>query len=546
MQYNQLDYENATLIFLLELHWLGQTHRFSTIPIVFDGYEYLGGLNEITFEESTDDIGIDTQANSAAIAVYFDGLNMVQEYRKGRTLEGERGILSYILMKNDQVYSTKAVLVLDGTIQQCIFGDPEEPESFVSFSLEEKEYDTETALIPPLAVIDENKWPYADDEAIGKKYPLVFGEPGATRKGSATQQLFCTPAYNYKKDNVGSPTHETRFVISHHACIGENVQITDNVTAPLTRQIQQAIDADGQKFCFIDVSFSSLLYPGATSLSNNAEHPNEFWVSWIDGGGLANPYGPGVLTGGGDLVRWILSRSNLRIDDAAFANIAPILNEYRFAGFVNEDMTTTQLLNDHILPYLPIQIKAGPKGLRPILHQYIALEKTESVTHIIADQGDWTQIGAIETATDTSEIFNAVRINYAWNGPDNSFFHSVYMGPDGIDTEYSKKNLYSLTSKNRYGTSQQNFDAMFIYDSRTAIRFCGDFIRRNSFPRRSIKFAAAIEYGFLQLGDVIEITSTRLFMDHQKCTVIGKTWDVMNWVFVLMFEDTPLHLDRTF
>jgi len=127
---------------------------------------------------------------------------------------------------------------------------------------------------------------------------------------------------------------------------------------------------------------------------------------------------------------------------------------------------------------------------------------------------------------------------------EDSFFHSMYMGPDGVDDDYSKRNLYSQTSKNRYGVSQENFEAMFIYDTRTAAQFAGDFIRRNSFPRRFIRFVASLEYGYLQLGDVVELTNTSLYMDRQKCTVVSKMWDVTEWVFVLMFEDSLLHVDR--
>lgn len=544
MHYTQDDYDGAELIFLLDVNWSGVLHKFSTRPIVFDGVEYSGSLNEISFEETTDDIGFDPEKNSASIAVFFDGLNMVQEYRKGRTLEGERATLSYVLVKNGET-STTSQLILSGIIQEPIIGDPEEPVSFVAFSLEEKPFDIEIPILSANSDINENKHPNADDAAIGKMYPLVFGTVGVTRKAGVVQQLFSSPAYNYKKYGLGSPTHDVLFAIAGHACTGTTVQITDGTTAPVTKTIQSAIDTDGQNFSYIDLTASSLLYPARTSLANNASLPDEFWITWTDGGGLKSPYRDEVLSGGGDVVRWLLSRTGVDVDDGAFANISPILNEYRFAGFVNDGITTAALLNDHILPYLPIQIKAGPKGLRPILHQYIAFQHVEPVTQIIADDGDWIQIGAIETTTNTSEIYNAVRINYAWNGQEDSFFHSLYVGPDGQDTDLSKKNLYSLTSKNRYGKSQQTFDALYIYETRTAARFAGDFVRRNSFPTRMIRFVASIEYGYLQLGDVVELTSFDLFMNRQKCSVVSKQWDVTEWVFVLMFEDTPLHTDRT-
>ena len=546
MQYSQTDYENAELVFLLEIEWFGYIHRFSTKPIVFDGNEYGGSMAEITFEESTDDIGINPESNIASIALHFDGYNMVEEYRKGRTLEGQKATLSYVLTKEDQLYSTHAIIVLSGLIQEPIIGDPEEPVSFVAFSIEQKEYDIETPVIPPRAIITDSKFPYADENAIGKRYPLVIGEPGKTRKGGVITQLYSTPVYNYKKDNVGSPTHEVRFVIAYHSCFGENVTISDNVTAPLTRTIEAAVDAEGQRYSYIDLTFSSLLYPGATSLSNNAAHPDEFWITWPDGGGMKSPYRDEVLSGGGDVVRWLLSRTNAEIDDGAFANISPILNDYRFAGFINDDTTAASMLSDYILPFLPIQIKAGPKGLRPILHQYIAIQHVQPITHVIADKGDWTRISALETKTNTSEIYNAVRINFAWNGQTDSFFHSLYMGPNAEDNDLSKNNLYSSTSANRYGISEESFDAMFIYEIGTAARVAGDFIRQKSFPQRFLRFAASKEYGFLQLGDIIELTSDSLFMDRQKCSVVSKIWDVSEWIFVLMFEDSPLHTDRTF
>ena len=156
-------------------------------------------------------------------------------------------------------------------------------------------------------------------------------------------------------------------------------------------------------------------------------------------------------------------------------------------------MSTAAFLEDHILPFLPIEIRSGPRGLRPILAQYIAIQNIQAVARINLGNGDWQQISALETRTDTSEIYNACRINYAYNSIEDAFFHTLYVGPEGQDTEDSKKNLYSLTSSNRYGVSQQTLDAYFIYDTQTAVRVAGDYIRRLSFPVRYISFSASIE-----------------------------------------------------
>ena len=546
MQYNENDFDGSTIIFLLEIDWMGFFHRFSTIPIVFDGEEYTGSLNEIRFEQSTNEDAIDPQTNKASISCHFDGLDMIQEYRKGRTLEGNTAILSYILLKHGSVYSTSKMEILTGTIQEPIIGDPEEPITFAAFSVEQKPYDLETPIIGPKMSIDENVFPNADESAIGKKYPFIFGQPGKVRKSNAIEQIFATPGYNTKAFGVGSPSADVEFLISGHSNTGTEVQITDGVTAPVTKTIIERVDANGQTYSYIDLTGSTLLYPNAAALANNAESPSEFWITWTNGGGIRSPYRDSVLEGGGDLLRYFLSRSGVSYDDKAFANIAPLLNEYKFAGYVNSsDETTSSILTDGIVPYLPITIQAGPKGLRPVLYQSIALQRIQPITHVIVDDGNWTRIGALETKTDTSQIFNAVRINYAYNGPEDSFFRSVYVGPDGGDTDINKKNLYSSTSSNRYGKSQNTFDANYIYDTGTAIRFCMDYVKRYSFPKRYLRFEAPIEFGFLQLGDVIEITSSDLYMDRQLTTVVSITWDVTNWIIELMFDDSPLHMDRT-
>lgn len=545
MQYTQQDYDRAQMVFLLKVDWNGQIYGFSSFPVSFDGIDYIGSLSEVVYTEQTDIVGLDVEANSFSCAVYFDGLDMVQEWRRGRTLEGVSATLSYILMKDGEVYSSTAILLLKGLIQEPIIGDPEEPVSFAAFSVEQKPYDIEVPIIGAASEINDRKHPYADETALGKFYPVIIGKAGQTRKGSDTEQLFATPAYNHKRYDVGSPVHDVYFVIAGHACIGSTVKISDNVRTPITKTILSGVDADEQRYSYIDVTAESLLYPGETNASNNASHPSEFWITWTDGGGITSPYRDGVLEGGGDICRWALSRTGVEIDHGAWANISPILNEYKFAGYINDSsMTTAQFLEDHILPFLPIEVRSGPKGLRPILAQYIALQTVEPVIGVTSGDGDWEQISALETKTDTSEIYNACRINYAYNAQEDSFFHTMYVGPQGQDKEDSKKNLYALSSSNRYGVSQQTFDAFFIYDPLTAGRFAGDFIRRASFPVRYIRFAASMEYGWLQLGDIISLSSTSLYMQGQNCTIVAKQWDVTNWIFTLMFDDSPIHLDR--
>ena len=113
-------------IFLLEIDFLGQIWRFSTYPISIDGYEYIGGLADFEFTESSNLLGVNIDSNSLFVQVDFIGLDLVHEWRKGRTLENCEAEFSYLLIKDGVVQSSldNRVVLLDGIIQSPVFGDP--------------------------------------------------------------------------------------------------------------------------------------------------------------------------------------------------------------------------------------------------------------------------------------------------------------------------------------------------------------------------------------------------------------------------------------
>ena len=156
-----------------------------------------------------------------------------------------------------------------------------------------------------------------------------------------------------------------------------------------------------KEYSFIDLTGeTNFLYPYNSSLSSHAEHPSEFFISLINGGGIVNPYRDGILEGGGDVVRWALSRSDVEIDHGAFGNISDVLNEYKFAGTINDpSITAEQFINDHILSFLPIELSAGPRGLRPILDQFRAVDVPYPVRDIVED-ATFQRVSPLETATD--------------------------------------------------------------------------------------------------------------------------------------------------
>jgi len=545
MQYTQNDYDSSRLTFLLRIDFHGVEYRFSSYPLSFDGKDYLGTLSDIEYEETSELTGFNPEANSVAAAVYFP-LNMIEEYRKGRTLEGMKATVSYILEK-DGSFTDDEYVILKGIIQEPIIGDPMESDGFATFSIEQKLYDLSTPLIANASQINDNTHPNADpDTAHGKSYPILIGKIGETTEDGNTINLFSSPTYNIKAHNIGSPANDVFFLIAGHATDATTAEISDGSTASIQKTIERAVDVNLKEYSYIDLTGeTNFLYPYNSSLSSHAEHPSEFFISLVNGGGIVNPYRDGILEGGGDVVRWALSRSDVEIDHGAFGNISDVLNEYKFAGTINDpSITAEQFINDHILPFLPIELSAGPRGLRPILDQSTAMDYPYPVRDIVEDS-TFQRISPLETATDTSQIYNAIRINYAYNTQRQSFFHTLYIGADAIGTDNSRKNIYALASANRYGLSVMTLDAFFIYDAATAHRVAADLLRKNAFPQRKIVFEADIEYGVLMIGDVVRLTSSSLYMEGELSTIIGKKWSSTRWIFTLLIQDNPIISERT-
>ena len=90
MQYTQSEYDNSIIVFLLRVDFLGVEHRFSSIPISYEGRDYIGSLSNVDYIETTNLVGFSAETNSVSLSCYFDGLDLLHEYRKGKHSKDKR------------------------------------------------------------------------------------------------------------------------------------------------------------------------------------------------------------------------------------------------------------------------------------------------------------------------------------------------------------------------------------------------------------------------------------------------------------------------
>ena len=140
--------------------------------------------------------------------------------------------------------------------------------------------------------------------------------------------IYATPAYNVERYTAVSHP-ETYFLISGHEVLASSVHVRDGAGNSSSFTVLKGFDGRGQVFSYVNLQGSSLMYPHNASIATNAESPDEFWVAWTNGGGLANPFGDGALSGGADVCRWALAKAGLLVDYGAWDNVAAILNQYR-------------------------------------------------------------------------------------------------------------------------------------------------------------------------------------------------------------------------
>jgi hypothetical protein len=535
--------------------WGGAIYRFSNIPVEIaydDGdYQFQGQLDQLDYVEESDLFELSVEANSVSVAVVFPH-NMVQEFRGGRILDGARAELSYIMVRNGQPLQTweERILLFEGEISQPIIGDPEEPEGFAAFSVEQQPYDMSGYLLDQDNLINISKFPQLpNDIGPGKPYPLVFGNPSNSIRSDGTNvpNLHSTPAYPIDHTGGEGGSHDY-LMIAGHKVEASKVMIRDGDYRVATVDVEEAKDTNGVLYSYVDIHGSSVYTADASGHSNKS-----YFTKWYNptgagsyAGAHLNPFGEGLLEGGGDLIMFALSKTGMDVDWEAWGSVAQLLNDYRFAGYVNEPrITAWDWLNQNILPLMPVSVVSGPYGLRPIIYlQYFQGERIAFTTHIL-EGSDFQRISALEAAVGLDEIFNAIELRYAKDGTSGNYmsYYSI-----GADLEYIPETLdfdgYATLSQQRYGLRRNVIETDYVYDTGTAGRIARYLLRANCLVKRRLTYRAASKYGYLMIGDVIGLTSSTLYLTEQIATVVSKKWDGSSWLYDILIEDNPYTTPR--
>lgn len=480
-----------TLRYLLDLDWGGDVHHLSdgAHSAVFDGvaYTYTPGLDyDANMSDAADLFRRTPEERKAAIVVHLAGLvDVPARVAAGYDLRSATARL-YVWIEGTNTRE----LLLDGEVREPAYGMPANPHA-VEFMLVERPQDDRSKLpTSPLAKILRAVTHTApDDKSRDEWYPTVIGKPGAS---ASPDFVWATPAQLVD----ASSTH---VLVSDGRTAGGTVRLKNFSGTPDAENYTVAHQADalGRIYAYVDYSSPALTIAAGDDL----------WVAWnASSGGILGRDG-NALEGAGDIIEHFLGLSSLRWDAGRIAAVAPRLNAYTLAGYIqpgpDERISAWEFLRGDVLPLLPVGIRNGPDGLYLVIFDPDASDPLE---HLEAGR-NCSRTSAI--VYDDEERYSEVRFSYEFRGDeDKPNAVAVVTGSEATiaDDPTALRDPFLAAGLRLYGERVLEAKSAWVYDDATAVRIASWMARRHALPSRLVEYDVDHALAFLEPGDVVELT----------------------------------------
>lgn len=551
------DVQAMEVCFLLTVNWMGLDYRFSTVPIdvkTKDGQvlRYNGGLSDPSIEQSTSLMGLNIEQDNISLELIFPGVNWIQEWLNGNSLSMADCVLAMIPMKEGYTSFTEEMKVnlFNGKVIDPIIGTPDRPIGHIIFSITGEVKIKKMNLISNSDIIDIYKYPGIDlnygatygevfRTSIGKIVPFVFGNPGVV------VQMTNLSGVQFIEKNaflpvyfVGIATNYLEFVIGQGEMVADNVRIFQKNGGNFVNPIIFNQDTEGNMV-------SRVVWQGGSTIEDNLFNPffdtdEEFYMSWGEyGDAMKDTFTGQSLGPGGNLILYFLDLLKVQYSRKKWMGLINVLNRYKFAGFINDpEVQVWEWLQENIIRYLPIEIFNGSEGLEPRLNLYYYTDEIHPV-HYLEDNGLFEIITGLQPLD--ADVVNKVTVRFCYNGIQEQFMSSVSIDPTiEKPTSMVVSDPVAVLSYQRYGLKEQTLECPFIWDMDTAYRVARDIIRLKGLGVYGLEVQAAPQYGYLDVGQVIALTSENLGLKEHKCQIISKSWDDNQWRYVLHLEANPI------
>ena len=584
--YPVIDFLETEICFLAEVDLKGTIYRFSSFPVEValssGGVVFFPGLlGDPNFSQQLQEIGqIKLSTNSISMSLVFP-FNVAERQMLGNGIDNGIMRLSYITIKRGVVQQTFEEIVhfFKGVIREPVYGHPNADKGYVEFSVENEIYVNDSSILKALnqdLTLFDN-FPFsreafagagqlediivggilpAQNFHVGKTIPAIIGSPGNTIREDGSSITFpATPAYVIGLD-ITTPPIEVFVCIAGHAVQASTVTLQDNRgNISSSRPVFNGVGQNGQLFAysfFLD-----------TDVDFNANDDGlQYFVRWTGGGGAISTYTGEELSKGGDLIVWCLESLKIDYDREAFEAVRPVLNEYSFSGYINDiSIKTYEFLQKYIIPFLPVTLSTGASGVYPIIDhrntERFSSPRTsittspvfERISPVTPRQGEIINELVVQYASGFQQTLNASASDKSigYNIEGNEYKGIVYIKAnrlESLEAPYEIISPYCILSQQIYGVQSSSLALDYVSDRDTAIKIGLDIIRRKSLPEKVCTYRGAFSFGFLSVGDVIELTDTDIGLSQAKVQIVGKTYDGASWLYDIMFQENPIDNQR--
>jgi len=453
----------------------------------------------------------DVPLQSVPLTLVDPSMDWALEYAAGRDLGFAWGQLSQWV--SGTTWETRRVLV-GGLIDAPEYGSKGEA---LAFTLKSHPFEDRAVIPDGTAVVDATTWPSASDDAMGEAYPEVFGYVG---KGSIR--------YAGSRGLIVDTTNRY-LLIAGHEVDASTVEVLNASKLPtgtwVNRSVTTATDGRGRTVSYVQLQ--------AAGTGNDADFDEaaSFIVSWghsTNGGGRQNQDRSDAMRSAGEVLRYLLNRTTLKVDRGRTNAALDLLRGRKLDFAVHEPIGVWELIQGRLLPALPVSIRNGPEGLYPVVWRYAVDAPVE--LDLSVGRGEAVRVGPIRTrSTLHGSMANEFRVAYAVDVMGASKEQYLLHGDPSIASDATTAtNRACRISRARAAQATPQITTAAsarllldaVWDASTAAAAANDQAVARALPVREVTYLIHREHTEIEEGAPVAITDASLSLSAHRAIVL--------------------------
>lgn len=452
-------------IFLLDLEWAGRTWKISSSE--YEGYYHGLGIPDIS--EDTP-LGSQVGYRSVSITALIPA-DVAALVAQGWPLSTGTATLQISIDGEVEVWAK-------GLVSGAVVNPGSQ--GLVSFTIEGGPWAQTNAWPPTSHVVSLDTFPNADDAAIGKAYPQVYGRPGRGDVNGTTR-IPGSPGV------VVQTTGNARLMICEGAVSATQVQITDSAVGGwATHSVLYGTDSNGVLYAYVELTTGTTPYVAGHS----------YYVSW----GYTADGGLGAKSSGvREVLRDALGRTSVGCDTGKTLSAPRLDTELSF--YIDEVVDPWAWVKALLFPILPISIYSGQRGAYPVVWDFEA--GAEGTGLALVSGQNAARLGPWEESP-TRNVISEVFLEYAVDAATGAY----------------RKTLLLKAPISRYGSATLALKSDVIWDEGVATQIAQGLLRRNSHTSRRSSYGVGQRVK-VSVGDVVALTDPDYYLEDAPCIVEG-------------------------